>query len=144
MLRILYETGTRSSEFRGINIGDIELEERFAKIRIIGKGRGERRVFVVSEFPTLMQVLRQHPKREDSTAPLFYVPRQSNICPYSQRGLDQIIKRAAKQAGLRKRVYPHLFRFSRATELAQKMSESEMRIFFGWTKNSTMPLTSRF
>ena len=138
MLHLLYETGTRSGEFRNIRIGDIELEAKFARIGVDGK-TGERTVFVAQELPFLMQLIKHHPAKNDSNAPIFYVLRKSAITPYSQRGLDEIIRRSAERIGFKKRVYPHLFRFSRATELASKMSESEMRLFFGWTKNSTMP-----
>ncbi|GAH95915.1 unnamed protein product, partial [marine sediment metagenome] len=34
--------------------------------------------------------------------------------------------------------YPHLFRHSRATHLANVLTEAQLREFFGWTKRSEM------
>ena len=51
----------------------------------------------------------------------------------------KVFKKIARKAGIEKKVYPHLFRHSRATQLARYLTEMEMKIFFGWSKNSNMP-----
>ncbi|MEM2756817.1 MAG: hypothetical protein QXM89_05605, partial [Candidatus Bathyarchaeia archaeon] len=55
------------------------------------------------------------------------------------QALKKILVECAQRAGIKKKVYPHLFRHSRATELAKKMTEAEMCQFFGWTLASKMP-----
>ncbi len=49
-----------------------------------------------------------------------------------------LVKEMAQKAGLRKRVYPHLFRHSRATELANVLTDQQMKQYFGWGKDSAM------
>lgn len=44
----------------------------------------------------------------------------------------------AQRAGIKKHVHPHLFRHSRATALANKLTEAQMKEFFGWTQASEM------
>jgi hypothetical protein len=47
----------------------------------------------------------------------------------------------AKRAKIQKRVFPHLFRHSRLTELAKYMTEQELKVYAGWRPNSDMAQT---
>lgn len=49
-----------------------------------------------------------------------------------------MIGRAAVKAGIKKRVHPHLFRHSRATLLAKRLTEAQMKSYLGWTRSSKM------
>ena len=52
-----------------------------------------------------------------------------------------IIKRACAGAGLSaKRIYPHLFRHTRATHLllTGQMNETQAKVYFGWSPDSKM------
>lgn len=42
---------------------------------------------------------------------------------------------------VRKKVYPHLFRHSRATEDVRVYREAELRMMYGWSASSRMPAT---
>ena len=53
--------------------------------------------------------------------------------------LAKIVQTAAERSGLKKKTWLHLFRHSRATELAPKISDQAMRMFFGWSPTSDMP-----
>jgi integrase len=53
--------------------------------------------------------------------------------------LANIVKKAATLSGLKKKTWLHLFRHSRATELAPKLSDQAMRMYFGWSPTSDMP-----
>jgi ribosomal protein L40E len=43
-----------------------------------------------------------------------------------------------KKAGIKKRIFPHLFRHRRATYLANHLTEAQMKEFFGWVQGSDM------
>ncbi len=45
----------------------------------------------------------------------------------------------AKAAGIEKRVHPHLFRHTTATQLSKVWGESMMRTYLGWEPSSPMP-----
>jgi hypothetical protein len=50
----------------------------------------------------------------------------------------EIIQKWAIKANIDKRVYPHLFRHTKATALATKLTEPQLKAFAGWTPNSRM------
>ncbi len=49
-----------------------------------------------------------------------------------------LIKKTAEKAGIKKRVYNHLFRHSISAGLAQYLTESQMKEQLGWTQDSKM------
>lgn len=53
--------------------------------------------------------------------------------------MRSILKKAARQAGVAKRVYPHLFRHTLATKLAESLGEEQLKKHFGWRRGSDMP-----
>jgi len=135
------ELGYRASEGSNINIGDIEDKNSYALITLRGK-TGERTLPIVRSLPYLRKWLEIHPFRYDKDAPLFISAKNNE---WGRRllgtGIWRIIKKTAKRAGINKRVYPHLFRHTRATYFAivKKWSEKELRLWFGWKHNSDMP-----
>ena len=56
-------------------------------------------------------------------------------------GIRQMLKRLARKAGINKRIYPHLFRHSRASIYANKLTEQQLKVYFGWTGDSKMAAT---
>ncbi len=50
-----------------------------------------------------------------------------------------VIYSARKGAKLQKKVWPHLFRHTRLTELAKRYTEAELRLIAGWETDSKMP-----
>ena len=57
---------------------------------------------------------------------------------FSYGAAIQILKRTAKMAGISKRVNPHNFRHSRASFIANHLTEAQMNEYFGWTQGSNM------
>lgn len=49
-----------------------------------------------------------------------------------------VVRRSAVRAQLGKRVYPYLFRHSRITELANRLTELQLKKFAGWEYDSAM------
>ena len=56
-------------------------------------------------------------------------------------GYLMILRRLAKSPGINKRIHPHLFRHSRATELANHLTQAQMESHLGWIHGSMMPAT---
>jgi integrase/recombinase XerD len=61
--------------------------------------------------------------------------------PLNYAAARALLKRLAKKTGLKKRIYTHLMRHSRATELATILTEAQMKEHFGWVPGSYMPST---
>ena len=45
-----------------------------------------------------------------------------------------------KKLGIKKRIYLHLLRHKRATELYKELSEKEMMLYFGWTTRTMLDI----
>jgi hypothetical protein len=52
-----------------------------------------------------------------------------------------VLKKAAERAGISKPTNPHAFRHGRATWAANKLSDQQLKAFFGWTGGSRMAET---
>ena len=83
-----------------------------------------------------MKWIERHPRKDDPNAPLFITNRGT---PISGDGVQRLVKKYAAKAGIRKNVYPHLLRHSRATVLASELKEPVLREFFGWSQGSRTP-----
>lgn len=77
--------------------------------------------------------LRIHPRQSDET-PLLC---RNDGSPLTERRVLQVLKGVATRAGIRKRVYAHLFRHSRATYLLRMgLSEALVKQMLGWAPGS--------
>lgn len=116
MLQLLYSTGMRVSELVTLPLTGINITSCF--IRVTGKGDKERLVpFGIPAREALNDYL-------DLARPLIMKGRRSNTLFVSNRGKGmtrlrfwQIIKEAARAAGIRQNLSPHSLRHSFATHL---------------------------
>lgn len=139
IVSVLYESGLRAGEFLNIRLKHITFDDKGAVLTVHGK-TGWRRVRIVSSVPHLLRYLDVHPNKDDPESPLWVnvgYPRKGQ--PLEYRTLVKQLKTIAKRAGIKKRIYPHLFRHSRATHLANFLTEAQMCEFFGWVQGSDMP-----
>jgi len=123
MMRTLFETGTRVSTFVGIEAEDLSFADR--EIRVTGKGYKDRDVPILA---SLANELRVH-LGDRRSGPLF---RSRQGGAYSKRRIQQIVRDTAQDAGITKRVYPHLLRHTVAQHLADRgMPEELLQQFLG-------------
>ena len=135
----LYESGARIGELGSMRIKDVKFEEKYAVLMLKGK-TGPRRVMVVVSVPYLRAWLEVHPLKDDPDAPLWVnIGTVNRFKAASYPTLAKILKVAAKRAGIKKRVTPHILRHSRATFLASRLTEAQMCEIFGWVQGSKMP-----
>ena len=140
----LYESGCRIGELLTLKMKNIGFDQYGAILRVNGK-TGDRRVRIISSAPALASWIELHPAGKDPEAMLWYSTwrnckkrRPKNL---SHGTIYILLKQYAVKAGIRKKVYPHLFRHSRATALANKLTESQMKEHFGWVQGSEMAAT---
>lgn len=139
MIHCLYETGCRAGEFLGLNIGDIEVRKGYARAQVDGK-TGRRYVYFLKSWPLLHQWLEQHPYKNNPNAPLWI--SLSNRT-YGKRirytALDSLLKKIAKRAGIKRRIFAHLFRHTSVShKILAGYPEEVLRKMFGWSKTSNM------
>lgn len=135
LIATLGESGCRISEVGLMKIKHVSFEEYGARLTVNGK-TGMRKILVINSSPFLREWINQHPYNRDPESYLWHNP-QNNACLRYTRIVD-IIKAAAKRAGIKKKVNPHNFRHSRATRLANVMSDSQLKNYLGWIQGSKM------
>jgi integrase len=93
----------------------------------------------VNSEQALQEWLKYHKFRDDPYSPLFYRSDKNIKKRLTTEGLGKILRQIGK--GMNRRIYPYLFRHSRATFLAKHLTEQEMKVYFGWTMGSRMVQT---
>jgi integrase/recombinase XerD len=130
LIKTLFQTGARVSEFVNITAGEVFFEEQMI---LISKAKGGKSRYVPI-LPQLAQELRTHLGNR-TTGYLFETVQHTQ---YSPRRIQQIIKETAAEARITKRVYPHLLRHSVATTLLERgMPIEQIQKFLGHSKLET-------
>jgi integrase/recombinase XerD len=116
LLSVLYGCGLRASEASGLLLGDVDFDEGFVRVR--GKGNRERLVpFGPATAAPLSRYIDGPRLQAESrrTSNNVFLNRLGR--PLSRMSVWTIVRRAARAAGLERRVHPHTFRHSFATHL---------------------------
>ncbi len=145
LIFVLYDSGCRIGELLTLRIKDVETDTAGAVLNVTGK-TGKRRVRLIQSVPLLSAWLAFHPFGKNPNACLW-IRFESNRythaidTPIRPSWTGDLIKKIAIRAGIKKRVYPHLFRHSRATYLARFLPEPLLKKQEGWSKSSDMTST---
>ena len=139
IIAVGYEAGLRIGELASLRIKNVTWNSNGAKVKVHGK-TGERQIPIVMAAPYLRRWLDLHPEKENPNAYVFVgIGTRTLGRPLEYQTFRKIIKEAAIRAGIKKRVHPHILRHSRATVLANYLTEAQMNIFFGWVQGSDVP-----
>ena len=141
LVSVLYESGCRIGEILTLRIKHISFDEYGAKIVVNGK-TGMRRIRIISSVPHLATWIENHPLRDKPDAPVWVgIGTRNKNGAVQYKNVRTLIAKLAEKAGIKKRVNPHMFRHSRATHLANHLTEAQMNQYFGWVQGSDMPST---
>jgi site-specific recombinase XerD len=121
MLMTLYGAGLRAGEVCALVPADIDSQRMLIRVRA-GKGSKDRYVML---SPRLLATLREYWRLRPPRGPyLFPSPRPDK--PLSRMAVFRVVRRAARCAGLHKRVGPHVLRHSFATHLLEAGADIRM------------------
>lgn len=120
ILECLYATGMRVSEL--VSLTRQQLVPELQLVRVLGKGSKERLIPIgkpaLNALTKYMKSARPLFLRKDKeTGERLFLNQRGG--PISRMGVYNIVKKAANEAGVRKKVYPHIFRHSFATHLLE-------------------------
>lgn len=122
MLELFYSSGVRLSELSGLDLTDLDLDQRLMKVT--GKGAKDR---IVPMGSKAAQALREWLLRRHEVAGIperaVFVTRSGNRI--SGRSIQKRIAHRARQQGLPVHVHPHMLRHSFATHML--MSSGDVR-----------------
>jgi len=137
LVLLLYESGARIGEIMSIRIKDVTFEQWGASILIPKSKTKSRTIFIHRSAPAISNWLMDHPDRNNEDSPLFCgmwsKKRGKEIVNQTIRYMLLV---AAEKAKIKKPVNPHNFRHSRATELADSLSNSQLCNYLGWKQGS--------
>ncbi len=116
ILELIYASGIRVSELAGLTLDRIDLESR--EVRVLGKGSKERVVLMGTPAAEAIAIYLSQER------PLLAGTKRSNALflnrygkRLSERGVQRILGKYAKIAGITKWVHPHLLRHTFATHM---------------------------
>ncbi len=118
ILELLYSSGLRVSECASLRNGSIQFEEGL--IRVLGKGSKERIVPVGS---VALGVLRLYLEKarplllKTASSPWLFLSYRGE--PLERERIWQVVKEAARMAGISKNIHPHTLRHSFASHLLE-------------------------
>ncbi len=135
---VLYESGCRIGELLMLKIKHVEFDGHGARLHVSGK-TGSRVVRIVASVPYLQEWINKHPMKNDKESPLWVRRDKNEEIGYG--GVQSILKKLGRRAGITKPLNPHNFRHSRATHLANDLTEAQLCEFFGWTQGSDQAST---
>lgn len=116
ILSLLAYSGVRNRELGGLRIRNVDLARRIVHVEV-AKNQRERKVCIAGPcVETLAEYLQLRAGAPDEL--LFTTVRRS--APLAPQDLRKLVRVAARRAGIKKRVYPHLLRHSLATNLLHR------------------------
>lgn len=136
MIKLMLYTGLRSSEVSNVGLRDVDLKAM--KIRVEqGKGGKDRYVLLPTNFRgELTQYVAS--QRKTNAQYLFESRLHDKL---TTRWISEIVKRYARQAGVEKRIYPHLLRHQLLTYLTKKgILDAKIQLLSGHANRQSLAI----
>jgi site-specific recombinase XerD len=129
IIRLLLDTGMRRAEAAGLRVEDVDFDHDVA--HVMGKGRRPRACpFGRKTAQALDRYLRVRGRHYAADVEWLWLGKKGRL---GDTGIAQMLPRRAVEAGLDRRLYPHLFRHTFAHEmLSAGMQEGDLMHLAGW------------
>lgn len=139
LISLLYETGARIGELGSMKIKDVTFDDYGGTIWLPKSKTKRRKLRIVYSATFLASWISDHPIGDKPDAPLWVkLSGKKRLQAMSYADIRAQLSKIAKRAEIKKRVYPHLFRHTRATRLLAKVPESIGAKYMGWVPGSKM------
>jgi integrase/recombinase XerC len=135
VLEMLYATGLRVSELAGLDLDALDRDAR--TVRVLGKGSKER--IVPYGAPAARALDAYLGRRATARGPVFVNQRGGRL---TARSIHTIVRRAARAAGVTRRVSPHTLRHTFATHLLDR--GADLRVIQELLGHSRLSTTQRY
>lgn len=135
MLKLMYSAGLRVSELLSVRIQDLHVQQGYGWVRH-GKGNKDRPFLIAQKLQQgLAEWIEQQGLQDRDLLFSSFDKKERKLHP---RTVDVILKKAAKTAGITKRVSPHTLRHSFATHLMENGTAlTEVQVLLGHTDPRT-------
>ena len=116
IIDVLYSTGCRVSELCDINLSDMDLDEKYLKLK--GKGSKQRIVPIGSKLhENLIEYLKVRSSFIQNNEKTLFLSKSKN--KLDRTAVFRIIKKTAMSLSLQIDIYPHTLRHSAATHMLE-------------------------
>ena len=137
LISLLYDSGCRISELLTMKIRDLKFDDYGCIISVTGK-TGFREVRIIgNSIYYLKEYLNDHPLKDPDS--WLFLMKENERMGYDE--VRSMILKAKRRSGITRRIYPHLFRHTRATILASKVTEAPLESQMGWVHGSRQTRT---
>jgi integrase len=143
LILTLYESAARIGELQGVRVKHVDFDKYGCKMKLHGK-TGDRTIRLISSAPAISNWLTDHPNfngdihaskyRNSYLFCSLWGKNRGDFVSYPQ--INLLLKDIAIKSKISKPVRPHHFRHSRATELAKRLTESQLCEYMGWVQGS--------
>lgn len=117
IIKLFYSSGIRLAELANLDMADIELKER--QIKVLGKGGNENYCPITQEAVRALETyIKARGARGDAKDKALFITRAGERI--KRRDIQRIVPKYAEEAGINKRVTPHILRHSIATHLLDR------------------------
>lgn len=116
ILELMYSAGTRAAETVGLDTTDLDLERGVARVR--GKGNKQRLAALGPPSVAALRAYLADPARPRAAGRAVFVNARGGRL--TTRSLGRIVEHAVRDAGILRRVTPHMLRHSFATHLLDR------------------------
>jgi len=113
MILIMGLLGLRTAAIIAINVSDVDLVE--SRLWIQEKGYWQKTKKSIPLPQVLCQLLSEYIKQLDSKQKPLFISRRNKR--YAPRSLQNLFRNVADQLGIEKKLHPHLFRHTAATQI---------------------------
>ncbi len=137
IMSILATFGCRVGELLNLKVKDVVLGDKEVSWILFDGKTGERRVPFTSNslcYPYIVNHLNEYSPK-DPNAPLFITKEGTS---FDYKNVRRLLFHLKEWTGIKKRLHPHLFRYSVATALAGTLTEQHLKRYMGWSQDSNM------
>lgn len=135
MFNVMFEGALRAGDVGNLQFKDLELNERYCRIKTSQKTGIQRIIPIQSSRVYLSQWLNNYPKQNPSPEDFVFLNNQGN--PITHAAITKQISKISTRAGITKKIHPHIFRHTRITMLSRSgLDEAKIKLI-AWGNQST-------
>lgn len=124
MLEFLRSTAVRVSECVSVNVQDINWQS--GELMVYGQKNRTWRTVCLDD--TAKYHLRKYIDSRNDKEPALFISSKRDCKRLAKPGIESAISRIAERSGLKRRVYPHLFRKTTATNMVKRGCPREVLV----------------
>jgi len=136
-IAVLYESGCRIGEILPLQKKNIIFDKHGAILNVDGK-TGPRPVRLISSVPYLATWINNLPSQDQDSFVWISIGTRNRHKLLGYVSIIFVLQRLFAKAVIKKKFNPHLFRHSRASYLANYLTEAQLCQYMGWVPGSRM------